>query len=129
MSSNENHELPGRLTELRKQGDGFRTPDPAYFNELAERSIRAGKQPARTVGINRKWLSMAAAVLLLLIATVLLWPDAQNNQYAENETIPASEELLANIDASDIEAYIADNLDNFEAELLSDEFTNFDSNE
>ncbi len=130
MSNNEDHERYGHLAELRKNGDGFRTPDPAYFEALAERSIQAGQQSARTVGINRKWLSLAASFVLLLIATFIFWPGATNKgQLAEFETVPASEELLADIDASDIEAYIADNLDNFETELYANETSNFDSND
>ena len=130
MSSNENDELPGRLAELRKRGDGFRAPAPGYFEELAERSIRAGREPARTVGLNRKWLSMAAAIALLLVAVFLLWPNAgDNEQLAAETTTPASEDLLADIDASDIQAYIADNLDNFETELYAAEMPNFDPNE
>lgn len=130
MSNNENHESFDRLAELRKRGDGFRAPDPAYFEKLAERSIRAGKQPARTVGINRKWLSLAAAVVLLLVATFIFWPGAADDgQLATEDLLPASEALLADIDASDIEAYISDNLDNFETELYAAETSNFDSHE
>lgn len=120
MSSNENHELSGHLADLRKRGDGFRTPEPDYFEALAERSIKAGRQPARTVSINRKWMGLAAAIALLLIATFVLLPTTtETDQLTTNNTTTASEELLAEIDASDIEAYIADNLDNFETELYA----------
>jgi hypothetical protein len=130
MSNNENHELSGRLAELQKRGDGFRTPEPAYFTDLAERSILAGKAPARTVGIGRKWMSLAAAVILLLVAAFTLWPTSVNDaRVAEDTPVPASEEILAGIDAEDIEAYIAENLDNFETELYSAETSNFDFNE
>jgi hypothetical protein len=120
MSSNKDPNLPDLLADLRKRGDGFRTPTPGYFEELAERSIKAGRQPARTANINRKWLSLAASAVLIFIATVLLWPNAPGNGQLANESQqPASQELLAEIDASDIEAYIADNLDNFETELYA----------
>ncbi|TXF87078.1 hypothetical protein FUA23_18975 [Neolewinella aurantiaca] len=130
MSNNEKTELTGLLAELQQRGDGFRTPAPGYFDELATRSIEAGKQPARTVGINRKWLSLAASVVLLLVATVLLWPNGSGSEQLATETQqPASEDLLAEIDASDIEAYITDNLDNFETELFAAEAYNFESYE
>lgn len=127
MSSNKDPNLPDLLADLRKRGDGFRTPAPGYFEELAERSIKAGRQPARTISINRKWLSLAASAVLIFIATVLLWPNAPSNGQLANESQkPASQKLLAEIDASDIEAYIADNLDNFETELYATESSNFD---
>ncbi len=130
MPSNEHDEISGRLAELRKRGDGFRTPEPRYFEELAERSIQSGQRPAKTAGINRRWLSIAASVALLLLATVLLWPKATaDTPQANNETLPASEILLADIEASDIEAYIANNLDNFETELYAVEVANLDYND
>jgi len=127
MSSNENPELSGRLAELQKRGDGFRTPDPAYFEALAERSIRAGQQPARTVNMRQKWLSIAAAIALLLVATFMLWPGAPGEQlHTDNKTTTVSEDLLADIDAADIEAYISDNLDSFEPELYAAGTSNLD---
>jgi hypothetical protein len=130
MSSNKDPNLPDLLADLRKRGDGFRTPAPGYFEELAERSIKAGQQPARTVPINRTWLSIAASIALIFLASVVFWPKATDGpQIAQASVQPASEDLLAEIDASDIEAYIADNLDNFETELYATESSNFDPNE
>ena len=130
MSSNKDPNLSGPLADLQRRGDGFQTPAPDYFEALAKRSIEAGRQPARTISTNRQWLSLAASVVLLFIATVLLWPDtADNRPLANKSQQPTSKALLAEIDASDIEAYIADNLDNFETELYATEFSNFHPNE
>lgn len=130
MSNNEDPNLPDFLDDLRKRGDGFRTPAPGYFEELAERSIQAGRQPARTVFISRTWLGVAASIALIFLATVIFWPSSTDGpQIAQATVQPASEDLLAAINTSDIEAYIADNLDNFEAELYATESPNFHPNE
>ena len=92
--------------------------------------MEAGQQPARTSSTKRQWMSLAASAVLVFSDTVLLWPDtADNRPLANKSQQPTSKALLAEIDASDIEAYIADNLDNFETELYATEFSNFHPNE
>lgn len=128
MSSNEDPRLSGPLADLRAQGDGFRTPPPAYFDELAGLALQgAAQQPAVTRRLYRPWMAMAASLLLLLIAGFLLRPandpqltTATSGQPTTDNRQLTTDEILAEIDPAEIEAYITADLDNFEAELYAD---------
>lgn len=134
MSSNEDPRLHGPLADLRKQGDGFRTPSSAYFDDLAERAIKgAAREPAVTRRLYQPWMAIAASLLVLLVAGFLLWPTdngqpithngqptTANQQPTTDNGQPTTDDILADIDPADIEAYISEDLDNFEAELYAD---------
>jgi len=121
----ENPEGNGPLADLRGRGDGLKSPPPAYFDALADRALAATEQPAAVRRLPLRWLAAAATVVLLLVAAFLLRPGA-NGEVAENPATtppPASAEmLLANLDPDDIDAYIADELDEYETELLNFNF-------
>jgi hypothetical protein len=130
MSNNEDPRLSGPLADLRNTGDGFRTPPPAYFDDLAERVLHdAAQRPAVIRRLYQPWMAIAAALLLLLVAGFLLWPVATatdgdlvagNPQPATDHRPLTTDEILAEIDPADIEAYISADLDNFESELYAD---------
>lgn len=132
MSSNEDPRLSGPLANLRDQGDGFRTPSTTYFDELAERAIQEAGQKNATVTrrLYQPWMSIAASLLVLLVAGFLLWPTDNDQSTTENGQLltdnrqPTTDEILADIDPADIEAYITSDLDNFETELYADNADN-----
>ena len=131
MSSNEDPRLSGPLADLRNTGDGFRTPPPAYFNDLADRVLDAdaARHPAVTRRLYQPWMAIAATLLLLCVAGFLLWPAptvtdgylAADNPHPPTANRPmTTDEILAEIDPAEIEAYISADLDNFESELYAD---------
>jgi hypothetical protein len=119
MSDHDEPSLGEFLTGLQEKGDGFRTPSPEYLEGLASRALAEEDRPARVRPLRRSWWSAAAAVMLLLIATFLLLPKGDKELVAETVPTPSSEALLAELDAEDIDAYISDQLDDFESELYA----------
>ncbi|MFK8165424.1 MAG: hypothetical protein AB8H12_23455 [Lewinella sp.] len=121
MSDHDEPSLGEFLTGLREKGDGFLPPSPDYFDQLANRALREEHKPVRLKTMRRTWLAAAAAVMLLLVAAFLLLPTNDDTQTAANEPVesPSSETLLADLDAEDIDAYISDQLDDFETELYA----------
>jgi len=119
MSSKSDDQLPEILRNLRAHGDGYVPPSDAYFAELAERSKLAAQRPA-VVRPYRRWLSAAAAVLLLLVAGWWL-ADGRNDTggLVAGETPRSSEELLADIDPEIIDAYVTEQIDEFNLELYA----------
>ncbi|MTB52282.1 hypothetical protein [Lewinella sp. W8] len=117
MSNNDKDQLPDLLASLKSRGDGYRTPGPEYFAELAERSMAAGKQRAVRTSLWR-WSAAVAAGLLLVLG---LWfaggPATEEGSLLANE-MTESELLLADISEEDIDAYISEQLYDFETELL-----------
>ena len=121
MSNNEDPQLSGPLADLHARGDGFRTPPTAYFDELAGRAIQnAASKTAVTRRLYQPWMAIAASLLVLLVAGFLLWPTNNDQLTTDNRQPITADEILADIDPADIEAYIANDLDNFEAELYAD---------
>jgi len=121
MSSNDEPRLSPPLADLRGRGDGFRTPRPAYFDDLAERVLQS-ETPRRSVTrrVLRSWLAVAASLLVLLVAGFLHWPAHNPQPVSGNPQPKTADEILADIDPADIEAYITADLDNYEAELYAD---------
>jgi hypothetical protein len=121
MSDHDEPHLGEFLAGLREKGDGFRIPAPGYLDELTSRALNEGRRPVRVKSLRRSWWAAAAAIMLLLLATFLLLPTEVDTQTATKDPAqsPSSEMLLANLDAEDIDAYISDQLDDFESELYA----------
>lgn len=121
MSNNEDPRLSGPLADMRANGDGFRTPPPDYFDALTDRVLKdVARPPAVTRRLYQPWMAIAASLLLLLVAGFLLFPNSTDNQLATDNRQPTTaDELLADLDPEDIEAYIATDLDNFESEIYA----------
>ncbi len=116
MQPNDTDELPEILRTLRGRGDGLPKPGPAYFAQLAERSIREGKQPLRAplrLLRARTLLTAAATLLLLLFAWFLM-----NRQLPDPVTSPTSDRLLADIEADVIEEYVSEYADEYDDDIL-----------
>jgi hypothetical protein len=121
MSDHDEPRLGEFLSGLRERGDGFRAPSPAFLEELTNRTLAEERRPAQVRPLYRSWWSAAAAVMLLLVASFLFVPKGDDEAVAVNEATitPSSEALLAELDAEDIDAYISDQLDDFESELYA----------
>ncbi|WP_020566918.1 hypothetical protein [Neolewinella persica] len=121
MSDHDEPRLGEFLSGLREKGDGFRVPSPDYLDELTNRALSQGRNPVPVRTMARTRWAAAAAVMLLLLATFLLLPTTDGKQTAADDTTkqPSSEMLLADLDAEDIDAYISDQLDDFESELYA----------
>lgn len=135
MSTENDPRLPDILAELKNQGDGYRAPDAAYFDRLADEAIVRAKAPAAVRRLPRRTVFAAAATFLLLVVAVLFFlpaGTAGEDQLAaagpDSLTIPAptpppapttTEDIFADLDATDIDNYIADNLEDFEHELYA----------
>jgi hypothetical protein len=121
MSDHDEPRLGEFLAGLREKGDGFRAPSPDYLDELTNRALNEERKPVPVRSLRRTWWTAAAAVMLLLLATFLLLPTEEDTQTATNDptNLPSSETLLADLDAEDIDAYISDQLDDFESELYA----------
>ena len=86
--------------------DGYLTPDAEYFENLARRAT-AAPQHRRRPPLRTAWLYAAAACLLLLL------------YFGRPASEPVSTDLLLeDIPVEDIDAYLMENLDEFEAEEL-----------
>lgn len=120
MSDHDEPHLGEFLAGLREKGDGFRAPSPAFLEELANRTLTEERRPAQVRPLYRSWWSAAAAVMLLLVAAFLFVPKGGEELAASNVTVAVSSEaLLAELDVEDIDAYISDQLDDFETELYA----------
>lgn len=116
---NEPH-LSDHLNSLRESGDGFKAPTADYLEGLTNRVLAEGKQPAPVRSLSQRWWGAAAAVALLLISGLLWLQPATTAAVAETDSFNYnSEALLADLDAEDINAYISDQLEDFEAELYT----------
>ncbi len=112
--------LSEHLSNLRARGDGFRAPAPDYLDALADRALSAGKRQAPVRMIRQRWWAAAAAIALLLVGTVFwLRPLPEAAMAAGPSVDYNSEALLAELEAEDINAYISDQLEDFETELYA----------
>lgn len=123
MPNNEDPQLSDFLASLREKGDGFRSPSQAHLAALSERALTEAKRPAVVRPLRRFWLGAVAAVLLLVLATTFLLPATEPAATAGPPAAAApqynSEALLADLETAVIEAYISDQLDEFETELYA----------
>lgn len=121
MSDHDEPRLGEFLAGLREKGDGFRAPSPEFLEELANRTLTKERRPAQVRPLYRSWWSAAAAVMLLLVAAFLFVPKGDDVVVANNDAgiTSSSKALLAELDAEDIDAYISDQLDDFESELYA----------
>lgn len=122
MSNNDDPQLSGFLAGLREKGDGFRAPTPDYLEEITNRALQDAVRPAVVRPLYRTWLAVAAAVLLLLLAGTFLLPALTTDADGPTASQPVnynSEALLADLEPEIIDAYIADQLDEFETELYA----------
>ncbi|MEM6770835.1 MAG: hypothetical protein AAF597_09650 [Bacteroidota bacterium] len=119
MSNKDKEQLPDVLTALKRKGDGFSSPDAAYFEAMADRAIQEAQKPAVRRALSRNWLAVAASVLVLVFAGWwLLNAGAEEGVVvAKAETRPSSDELLAEISIEDIDAYVSEQIDEFTLEL------------
>jgi hypothetical protein len=117
MSNNDKDQLPELLGAMKSRGDGYRTPGPEYFSALADRSIEVGKKPALRATIFR-WSAGVAASLLLALALWFMVGPSDNEGRLVADQVSESELLLAEVSEEDIDAYITEQLYDFETELL-----------
>ncbi|SEQ77856.1 hypothetical protein [Neolewinella agarilytica] len=121
MSNKEMRELPETLRNLKGAGDGLKSPDPAYFEALAKASLAEGQRTAVVRRLPLRQLLAAAAAILLLIG---FWVFSPGGEGAGTDGVAvaslSSEELLNQLTAEDIDAYIDDQLYDFESELYAE---------
>lgn len=122
MPNREEEKLPDLLQSLRTQGDGLFSPGEDYFEAMAARSIAKAKVPAAQRSLTGRWWLMAASVLVLMLAGWWIIQTANNIDpaYAEQETARSSDELLAEINIEDIDAYVSEQIDEFTLELYEE---------
>lgn len=121
-------QLPSFLKDLKPKGDGLRSPDATYFEELAERIIegrQAQQKPThlqlshrQTRAVPTWWWALAASVLLLL-----WWSVNDNRTALPDDEAPMAEHnswqnQLDELNEADLSAYIQENIQEFELEIL-----------
>lgn len=113
-------ELPEVLRSLKNSGDGLKSPEPAYFEALAKASLLEGQRPAVERRLPLRRLLAVAAAILLLMSVWVFSPakDTEANSMASSTL--NSEELFNQLTAEDIDAYIDDQLHDFESELYAE---------
>lgn len=122
MPNREEDQLPGILKGMQGKGDGFTAPSEDYFARMAERVTAAAEAPAAVRPAYGRWLSIAASVLLLMVAGWYITSDTTVVNLANDGTVlPTSDELLAGITAEDIDAYLIEELDDLTLEQLYEE--------
>ncbi len=87
------------------------TPAPSYFKDLAEKVIDS--QKTKEIPLYKRtsmWISAAAACIAILLTIQL----TSNNK--TNNTLRS----LNNFSSEEIERYVADNIDDFDTELISE---------
>lgn len=122
MPNREEDKLPDLLQSLRKQGDGFSSPGQDYFEAMAKRSLEQARQPAVRRSLSSRWLAIAASALVLMLAGWwMLKPgdDAASAITAQGSPM-SSDELLAEINIEEIDAYISEQIDEFTLELYEE---------
>lgn len=122
MPNREEEKLPELLQALREQGDGLSSPEADYFAALAKRSIAQAKAPATQRFLGGRWLAGAASVLVLMLAGWwMLQPSVSVDEaVAGQATTVSSEEILAEINIDDIDAYVSEQIDEFTQELYEE---------
>lgn len=122
MPNKEDDNLPDVLRQLKSAKDGYTPPPDQYFLNLAERSLHVAKAPAVVKVGYRRWLAVAASVLVLLLAGWWIVGPAESGPYLANDQpdIPSSDELLADIEAELIDAYVTEQIDEFTLELYAE---------
>jgi len=122
MPNREQEKLPDLLESLRKQGDGLSGPGEAYFEAIAAKAIAQAKAPAVKRSLRTRWLAVAASVIGLLFATWWIVQPAEGTDpsIAEKDITLSSDELLAEINVEDIDAYVSDQIDEFTLELYEE---------
>ncbi len=121
MPNSEENKLPDFLHSLREQGDGLTGPGEDYFSAMATKSMAQAKQPASVRSFGGRWLAVAATVLLLLVAG--WWFSRESGAetlLADTATELTSDELLADINVEEIDAYISEQIDEFTLELYEE---------
>jgi len=113
-------ELPEALRNLKGRGDGLKSPEPAYFEALAKASLEEGQRTAVVRKFPLRQLLAAAAAILLLIGVWVFSPGEGASADAMAIEEFNSEELLDQLTAEDIDAYIDDQLYDFESELYAE---------
>lgn len=113
-------ELPETLRSLKGRSDGLKSPEPAYFEALAKASLEEAQRSTVVRKLPLRQLLAVAAAILLLIGAWVFSPgeDASANTMAAEPL--NSEELLDQLTAEDIDAYIDDQLYDFESELYAE---------
>jgi len=112
-------ELPELLRGLKGHGDGMMSPGKDYFEAMAQATIREGQRPAATRSLPLlRWLAAAGLVLLLLGGWIFSREAAGEESLADKPL--NSEELLNQLSVEDIDAYIDDQLHDFEPELYAE---------
>ena len=121
MPNSEEDRLPDFLQSLREQGDGLTGPDEDYFSAMATKAMAQAKQPASVRTLGGRWLAVAATVLLLLVAGWWSSREAGTEVLSANSGAqPSSDELLADINVEEIDAYISEQIDEFTLELYEE---------
>ena len=122
MPNREEEQLPDILRALREQGDGLSTPDAAYFEDVAARAMAEARAPARQRSLTGRWLAVAASVLVIMFAGWWALQPAEGRMDATAQATAgqSSEDLLAEVSAEDIDAYISEQIDEFTLELYDE---------
>lgn len=129
QSMNED-QLPNLLGGLKKKGDGFTSPPPTYFAELAAKVVQQEQLAEQPTAPKRGRIRQLVPVLMAMAAALLLlvWfkPWAATNELGTtgNELAVTETELneaLASLTDEDILSYITENIADFELETLTNE--------
>ena len=122
MPNREEDKLPDLLQSLREQGDGLSSPGGDYFEAMARRSIEQAKKPAVERSLTSRWLAIAASVLVLMLAGWWMLQSVENaaTTLTAEEPTMSSDELLAEINIEDIDAYVSEQIDEFTLELYDE---------
>jgi anti-sigma-K factor RskA len=118
------------LDQLKDKGDGMSAP-PDYFSRLNERVMQRLEaegeirtpEPVRfwSVAVNRTRMAVAAAAAVVLLLTAWWWMRPAETPLVADTGVQ-EEMTVDSLTQEDAEAYIQENIMEFDAEMLAAEF-------
>lgn len=125
--ASEDH-LPDLLQQLRSKGDGLRSPHAAYFENLADKVVQQVSSPQTTTRLQtanltasrpqKYYLRWVAVAALVLSGGWWAWQSVVDLPVGTHPVAASWEVQLDALSQEDLTAYIQENIQEFELEIL-----------